>query len=954
MYEALKCYALCLISSLLIFWSAQAQESVRVPGTDFSQYNCELRHDYETRLIGQYLQGKYVEWLESYGLRGNVRSVFCVTILLPGTRALSLEEAEKHYLASSGISPTQKARATSYRARRGRIIDDPAIVPEIPLGRLEHSDTERERSSGVTEQTGTSLPDAPSPLEEFELHSGSVMQGRLMEIDPTGSSDQSYLPVLEQPAPKLAPEENDEGAALQSQSRSMARERPLVDDVDDRERVTDTSSLPWNVISKLYMGFENGLWSGCTGTLISPYAILTAAHCVYNQDRGGYAQSASAAPGQYQLSFSGRVYQPYGEEFARFAVVPEHWKRVSIGETHPTRDYKSDYAVIFFQRSWDFTDTFMPVVFNDTGEEVTNAGYPGEVQGNSYNEGMWRHSGSEIEKSISDYRDFQVRAFAIDSSGGNSGGPFLVSDGTNGELTGILSYGVEDEERAGGPWMGGDNENTIRSWINWTPRSSQPFAERTSTRIPLAFGTESRESQSFLRFYNASDPSGGKVTATLSNRLTGEILGTWQSPTIEWRASPQFDIAALEEETSIEAEATYSITLESEFSGYVQHVIWNQLGVSLTNLTLCEAGLSNDVITITNFHSSLLSDGYESYLYFHNVSDESADVIIDFFDAETGDWIGGIRRRNIRAGAVFSYSSTRIDELLSEFYDHEPADGQYHYNVRMRNDFPGYMHHVVHNSEAGLFTNMSAKCPLNATDTSAKDFPDLVVQSVSISDDQPDAGGTFVLGATVRNQGSGASADTTLRYYRSSNTTISRSDREVGTDAVGGLAASGSSRESIRLNTPSTAGTYYYGACVDAVSEESDTRNNCSEAVSVTVRRYGAFTYDFPSCSRLAAGISVNHANEQEALDAAIQDCQNDGGRRSECRENTRSFEACGAIAYGETADSCKIYYRWADSPSITLAATESRVLSNCRDDGGVGCRIWTNGSGKRIADCNS
>ena len=31
------------------------------------------------------------------------------------------------------------------------------------------------------------------------------------------------------------------------------------------------------------------------------------------------------------------------------------------------------------------------------------------------------------------------------------------------------------------------------------------------------------------------------------------------------------------------------------------------------------------------------------------------------------------------------------------------------------------------------------------------------------------------------------------------------------------------------------AGTYYYGACVDAVADESDTTNNCSPSVQVTV-----------------------------------------------------------------------------------------------------------------------
>ena len=113
--------------------------------------------------------------------------------------------------------------------------------------------------------------------------------------------------------------------------------------------------------------------------------------------------------------------------------------------------------------------------------------------------------------------------------------------------------------------------------------------------------------------------------------------------------------------------------------------------------------------------------------------------------------------------------------------------------------------------------------------------PDLVVQSASVSDSAPSAGGSFTLSASVRNDGDGEAPATTLRYYRSSNSIISTSDTQVGTDAVGRLAASDTSAESVNLTAPSSAGTYYYGACVDSVSGESDTSNNCSSAVRVTV-----------------------------------------------------------------------------------------------------------------------
>ena len=139
---------------------------------------------------------------------------------------------------------------------------------------------------------------------------------------------------------------------------------------------------------------------------------------------------------------------------------------------------------------------------------------------------------------------------------------------------------------------------------------------------------------------------------------------------------------------------------------------------------------------------------------------------------------------------------------------------------------------------------LTIRC-LDAMDASSpSSSPDLVVESASVSDPTPTANGSFTLSATVRNRGDGSSAATTLRYYRSSNARISSSDTQVGTDAVSGLAASATSSESISLTAPSTAGTYYYGACVDAVAGESNAGNNCSTGARVDVSSPGGGASD--------------------------------------------------------------------------------------------------------------
>ena len=120
--------------------------------------------------------------------------------------------------------------------------------------------------------------------------------------------------------------------------------------------------------------------------------------------------------------------------------------------------------------------------------------------------------------------------------------------------------------------------------------------------------------------------------------------------------------------------------------------------------------------------------------------------------------------------------------------------------------------------------------------------PDLAVASPIVSDGEPSAGGSFTLSVTVRNDGGVEAPATTLRFYRSADAVIGTGDEEVGANEVDGLAAFGTGSESIELSAPFSAGTHYYGACVDAVANEADTANNCSSAVRVSVSGGGTGT----------------------------------------------------------------------------------------------------------------
>ena len=111
--------------------------------------------------------------------------------------------------------------------------------------------------------------------------------------------------------------------------------------------------------------------------------------------------------------------------------------------------------------------------------------------------------------------------------------------------------------------------------------------------------------------------------------------------------------------------------------------------------------------------------------------------------------------------------------------------------------------------------------------------PDLVVDSPRVNTSTLAPGESFKFSVTVRNKGDGPASTTTLRYYRSSDRTRGT---EVGTESVSALASNATSNASIQLTAPTAPGTYTYSACVSRVSSESNTDNNCTTPVRITVQ----------------------------------------------------------------------------------------------------------------------
>ena len=192
---------------------------------------------------------------------------------------------------------------------------------------------------------------------------------------------------------------------------------------DNRVRINPATSYPWRAICALKITAQNGSkWIG-TGWLISARTVITAGHCVFMHDQGGWAKSIEVIPAMNDAS------RPYGSGSSANL-------RSVVGWTQ-SKNRENDYGAIILPanfRPGSVTGSFGFSVKDDAylKSSVLNlSGYPGDKGGNQ----QWFMALKP--KSVSS----RVITYDIDTMGGQSGAPVWIKVGETRSAVGVHTNG---------------------------------------------------------------------------------------------------------------------------------------------------------------------------------------------------------------------------------------------------------------------------------------------------------------------------------------------------------------------------------------------------------------------------------------------------------------------------------------------------------------------------------
>jgi glutamyl endopeptidase len=242
--------------------------------------------------------------------------------------------------------------------------------------------------------------------------------GALTEVEEFGS---------ESPATETAIQDAYYASYPTTTMRQAGEAQEVIIGTDDRVRINPTTAFPWRAICALKITAADGSrWIG-TGWFVSARTVITAGHCVFIHDRGGWVRSVEVIP-----ACNGAI-RPYGSAVTSTVRSVNGWTN--------SRNSDFDYGAIILPenaRLGNNTGWYGLAVKDDaflTSATLNLSGYPGDKGGNE----QWFMS--RRGKSVTGRKI----VYDIDTMGGQSGAPvwylqngqrFAVGIHTNGHSSG--------------------------------------------------------------------------------------------------------------------------------------------------------------------------------------------------------------------------------------------------------------------------------------------------------------------------------------------------------------------------------------------------------------------------------------------------------------------------------------------------------------------------------------
>ena len=241
------------------------------------------------------------------------------------------------------------------------------------------------------------------------------------------------------------------------------------------------------------------------------------------------------------------------------------------------------------------------------------------------------------------------------------------------------------------------------------------YEDQDLVRRVIVFSSEHGQMQSFLRFYNSGRRSASTgaerrtVNVTLADLDTGETLAQWDSGVFGFGSDAQVPISSIEDAAThaFDKPPAYLASIRSTMRGKFAHIVRHTTDGTLTNLSSCGSSISAEAKVLFNVHASTLSENYPSTINVVNTGPIPIDVSLGIY-APSNYKYGEYKILSIPPDSGRMVS---VDTMEKEL-DLVPTENELYYVVKVENDFPGFLQHLVDNRQTGALIDMTHVCTL--------------------------------------------------------------------------------------------------------------------------------------------------------------------------------------------------------------------------------------------------